>query len=269
MYNKIAQLEYKKEQLIEEIFIRTGDEDYITARWFFLNHLHRQFFWSAAQSLEKYLKASLILNGYPAKDYNHNIVDLFKEASGFAGSLIPQELEAPEQVKLFSEYAKLWGDPKTEKFVTRINELGNPSNRYDYFGIKLDASDIYKFDQIIFALRNITVKLDGIVDECDPAKTYADRIREYPNQQLRSFAPYLGEQDKAQRSIYESACENNFPFAPKSFVHQELPLTIRGSVPLIKIIFKNSKISIFCDLENWILKNFTISKKDLSRLKRK
>lgn len=265
-----SQLEEQKEQYVQEIFIDTGDEDYITARWLFLNQLSRQFFWSAAQSLEKYLKAALLLNGHSVKKYNHDLIGLFKKASNFARSLIPPHLKAPEQVRLFSENRNLWGDSATEKFISRIHEHGDPSNRYDYFGIILEPSDLYKLDQVVFALRNITCKLDEIADPSDPTKTCADRIREYPNQQLRRFGAHLVNQDKAKESVYLSACENNFPFAPKAFEHQEMPLRSHLTGSRLRVLFMNN-IANADLLRNWVrvINNITMSDRDLEKLKRR
>lgn len=43
--------------------------------------LQRAFYWAAAQSIEKYLKAFLLLNGHSTKKYKgHSIKDLFDDA---------------------------------------------------------------------------------------------------------------------------------------------------------------------------------------------
>jgi hypothetical protein len=105
--DKILKLKNQKTALVEEIFINTADEDYVMARWCFLNRLSRHFFWNAAQSLEKYLKAALLLNGFSSKGYNHNLVRLFHKAINFAGDIIPQQLKKPKQVKLFTDHEEL------------------------------------------------------------------------------------------------------------------------------------------------------------------
>lgn len=267
--NATAQFEVKKEQYVTEIFIDTGDEDYITARWLFLNGLSRQFFWSAAQSLEKYLKAALLLNGHPVKEgYGHNITKLFSKASSFVGDLIPENLEVPKQVKLFSTYKNFWGDSSTREFVSHIHKHGDPNNRYDYFGIKQGAGDLYKLDQVVFALRNIAIKLDRVVDPVDSTKTYADRIREYPGQQLRAFGEHLVEKDKAKLSVYMAACENNFPFAPKAFEHRELSLNDKGTVSSLEILFKNN-ITNSHALRTWVIENIPNIDKELKKLQRR
>lgn len=268
-----TEFETKKEQLVKEIFIDTADEDYITARWLFLNHLHRQFFWSAAQSLEKYLKAALLLNGRSAKEniekkqYRHNLVKLFETVSQFASDLIPPQLAAPPQVALYSQNKDLWGNPITKDFISHINEYGDPNNRYDYFGIQLEASDLHKLDQIVFALRNITFKLDAPFDPGTPTITFADQIRKHPDKQFRRFEEHLIAEREKQPSLYESARENNFPFAP-TYDHQELPLIIRGSVSTLEIIFKNPQLKYSAQLQQWAKDNIKLYDSEIKRLKR-
>ena len=117
-------------------------------------------------------------------------------------------------------------------------------------------------------MRNIAVKLDRVVDPVHPTKTYADRIREYPGQQLRAFAVHLVEQDKAKLSVYMSACENNFPFAPKAFEHQELSLNDKKTVSSLEILFKNN-ITNSHALRSWVIENITIFDKELKKLQRR
>jgi hypothetical protein len=38
-------------------------------------------------------------------------------------------------------------------FIDSVNKYGNPSNRYDYFGLLSGFSDLLKLDQVVFALR--------------------------------------------------------------------------------------------------------------------
>lgn len=153
------ELNCPKYVVVKELFIDTGDEDYVIARWCIFNRLSRQFFWNAAQAIEKYLKAALLLNGYSSKGYGHDLIALFCQVKRFAGDLIPQKLEAPKQVRLFADHRELWGDPTTREFIRRVNRYGHPSNRYNFFGFELGASDLYKLDQVVFPLWNLKTNL--------------------------------------------------------------------------------------------------------------
>jgi hypothetical protein len=52
-----------KHNLVLELFVRTADENYLTARWWAVNHLNTDFLWLSVHVLEKYLKAVLLLSG--------------------------------------------------------------------------------------------------------------------------------------------------------------------------------------------------------------
>ncbi|WP_024342605.1 hypothetical protein [Bradyrhizobium japonicum] len=53
-------VEASKNNLARELFVRTADENYVTARWCANNRLNTDFLWLAVHALEKYLKAVLV-----------------------------------------------------------------------------------------------------------------------------------------------------------------------------------------------------------------
>jgi hypothetical protein len=59
--------------VVHDLFVRTADENYITARSCAVNRLYTDFFWLAVHALEKYLKAVLLLNGSSSKGCVHNM----------------------------------------------------------------------------------------------------------------------------------------------------------------------------------------------------
>lgn len=240
----ISNVQKQKEKLIKELFIETGDEDYLMARWLYINDLPRQFFWSAAQALEKYLKAVILINGYSVQTYRHNLVKLFADVKRYNSGLIPVKLDAPSQVKAFSDpvYDDLWGDVSTENFVNHIYKDGDPSNRYDYFGIDQDFSDLYKLDQVVFALREILDKYIGIGEFKVPRNISGDYV--------------------FQSTTYE----NNFPFAPKEFKHQDIGPTSSKTVTSLRILFKNN-VQDSEVLRKWVKDNIRIKEYEISRLK--
>jgi HEPN domain-containing protein len=70
-------LEVLKQRIVAYALINTADEDYVTARWAFLNNISQNFFWHSAVSIEKYLKSGLLLNHRSAKSEGHDICTLF------------------------------------------------------------------------------------------------------------------------------------------------------------------------------------------------
>lgn len=67
-------------EIARQMFVATADQNYILARTAYFNELDVDFFWLSAHALEKYLKAILLLNGRSAKNYGHNIIDLYEDA---------------------------------------------------------------------------------------------------------------------------------------------------------------------------------------------
>jgi len=49
--------------VIYESFVVPGDQDYLMSRLLAQKGLPREFYWAAAQAIEKYLKAFLLING--------------------------------------------------------------------------------------------------------------------------------------------------------------------------------------------------------------
>jgi len=250
--------------LVKRIYIDTADEDYIVARWLFLNGLHRYFFWSASQALEKYLKAALLLNGRKISTTNHKLISMFLTLKSFAVGLIPVVLDPPSEVKWFADNESLWGDRTIEVFLAHIEKEGNANNRYNYVGVRSEFGDLYKFDQVVFALRNMAVRLEEVVDYGNVKKTYREIIREFPGQQLFAFGDGIANVDKLPRALYEAFCENNFVFSPKGFEHQTLQLVSEGRVSPLKVLFKVGAGAHSAALRAWAKKELGLKEQDFT-----
>jgi len=83
--------------LVHDLFVRTADENYITARWCAVNNLNTDFFWLAVHSLEKYFKAVILLNGGSSKKFRHDIVKLYAAVKTIAEQLLPKRLQQPPE----------------------------------------------------------------------------------------------------------------------------------------------------------------------------
>jgi len=51
---RIMNIQISKNDLVLELFVRTADENYITARWCAFNQLNIDFLWLSVHALEKY-----------------------------------------------------------------------------------------------------------------------------------------------------------------------------------------------------------------------
>jgi hypothetical protein len=175
--------------IIDETFLFTGDEDYLSARFLAFNQQHRAFYWSAAQCLEKYCKATLLLFGVPVKDFSHDIERMFQEIKKHDERFSNVALTLPNQLNEIKEF---WGSKKVGGFINIISKYGHPDNRYDYIGISFDPSTLFKLDQLVYLLRN------RITDRGLCAHTKLEP----------EMATYL--------------FNNNFSFAPDDFEHSSI-----------------------------------------------
>ena len=114
------------------------------------------FLWLAVHALEKYLKASLLVNGWSAKGQGHNIVRLYQEVKNYAGDLLPSTLQKPKNLQ-----TAYWHDEAADYFVERLLRQGNADARYGIFGYQKRHEDLHKLDQMVFACRRICQPLDA------------------------------------------------------------------------------------------------------------
>lgn len=254
-----------KDKYVTEMFIETADEDYILARWLFLSGMHRQFFWSAAQGLEKYLKAAVLLNGGKFKPRSHDLIGLYKNARLFAENLIPETLQLPEQAGLLPELTRVWGSLNTCDFIERVNINGQASNRYNTFGFEVNTADLYKLDQVVFAFRNIAIQLDRremFVGTDDSPK---ELLLKDPTRQLRPLTDKLCDLSTTTPDIYRAANEHNFSFASKSYKHSSLQQFTKASVSNLEILYKNN-IAHSGFLRKWLEDNVHLTPNERSAL---
>jgi HEPN domain-containing protein len=146
-----------KHSIVNELFIKTADENYVVARWCFFEGLDVDFFWLAVHAVEKYLKAVLLLNGRPTKSYGHNIPKLYAAIFPLASELLPQNLSKPRQ---FADNLH-WIDETPDLFLKRLYRGGRADNRYQLFGYVRHSEDLFKLDQMIFAIRSLCHQLDA------------------------------------------------------------------------------------------------------------
>ena len=128
----------EKHSIINEMFIATADDNYVLGRWSFHQHLNVDFFWLAVHSIEKYLKAALLMNGKSAKKYDHDITKLYAAVTPLAPELFLATLTKPEE----RMPAKYWHNELTEDFIARLYRDGKAHNRYQIFGYSRHSEDL-------------------------------------------------------------------------------------------------------------------------------
>lgn len=146
--------------VIYESFVVTADQDYLTARLLAKSGLYRAFYWAAAQSIEKYLKAFLLLRGESVRDGTHDVEQLYTKACKLDNSLQsisvdPHDLlSVPEYAR---DYLKIFS---TIEFLREIDKFGRPDNRYNSFGVDFNTGCLFALDHFVFSLREKTIVPD-------------------------------------------------------------------------------------------------------------
>lgn len=146
--------------VIYESFVVTADQDYLTARLLAQSGLYRAFYWAAAQSIEKYLKAFLLLRGESVKDGTHGVRNLFARASTLDVSLLAFTIE-PHALLPVPEHARAYLKTfSTAEFLRDIDRFGHPDNRYNSFGVDFNSGYLFALDHFIFCIRGAMVVPD-------------------------------------------------------------------------------------------------------------
>jgi hypothetical protein len=256
----------EKHSIVNELFIVTADENYVVARWCYQHELRVDFFWLAVHSLEKYLKAALLLNGLPAKGYGHNIVKLFGDVWSLAPELLPTILVKPSQYEI-----EFWYDETTEKFIERLYADGQADNRYQLFGYSLHMEDLFKVDQIVFAIRRLCQPLEahflakkrpGVPDQSRRERM----IKDHPSSaNLYSRLEQVASGSRGK--ILQQALLNwNFSFAPPDYPHTAIVYSTASQNPvLVRRLFDpleaGSQNFVKADaLWKWVKDNIHLSK---------
>jgi hypothetical protein len=146
--------------VIYESFVVTADQDYLTARLLAKSGLYRAFYWAAAQAIEKYLKAFLLLRGESVRDETHYVEALYTKACTLDASLRSITIE-PHNLLSVPEYArdhlKVFS---TIEFLQNIDKFGRPDNRYNSFCVDFNTGCLFALDHFVFSLREKTIVPD-------------------------------------------------------------------------------------------------------------
>ncbi|MBA3070380.1 MAG: hypothetical protein FP825_18125 [Hyphomonas sp.] len=157
--------EASRRDIIRRTFLETADATYITARWQFLNGLPFEFYWNALHALEKYLKATLLLNRTKADDINHDIVRAFDRAQlKFGEALLPNVWPAAltDRIKQITS-----GNARrrlryagAKSYIENLKAHGGAEARYAMSSHVLNTTDLYCFDLTVFLVRRLAQDLD-------------------------------------------------------------------------------------------------------------
>lgn len=204
-----------KHDIIRRLFVDTADETYIVARWCYAARLDVDFFWNAVHALEKYLKAVLLFNGRSSRNYGHDITRLYTKVASFAGELLPSRLEQPGELDTSN-----WRSDTPVEFIAYLYRNGRDHNRYQVYGYFRYRQEVFKLDQLVFAIRRLCCPLDAPIAK-PGRETHRAALTESPTLHLQTSASLETIiRGKRQRDIARDALLNlNMPFAPTDFEH--------------------------------------------------
>lgn len=140
-----------KTVFIRASLLRTADHNYVLSRHAFLRGMALDGFWMAAHAVEKYLKASLLLNGKDTRFYTHDLGELWKAHKKMAKGFMPEHFVEPRgsTQTLLTE----WGNQTLDQFIEYLARFGSPDNRYQLVGYLYDSLVLTRIDQLVFFIR--------------------------------------------------------------------------------------------------------------------
>lgn len=145
------------EHLVWSMYVEPMDSNYVIARWCIHNKLHRDFYWNAAQCIEKAMKASILLNTMESvSSLGHDLLAANRIVKTYSGHVLPNTLARsarsprPAHQRWFE-----WRDINLEDFIEQIARLGNANNRYGAYSFGVESFDVIRFDATFFNLRRL------------------------------------------------------------------------------------------------------------------
>ena len=222
-----------KHSIIKELYIATADDNYVAARWCYLEGLDVDFLWLAVHCLEKYMKAALLLNGHSAKSYGHDIRTLYADVQPLAPELLPSTLLKPQALDV-----DFWHVESAEQFIERLYRDGQADNRYQLFGYVRHAEDLFKLDEMIFCTRRLCQPIEAhfLAKKRDnvPDKSRRDWMRR-DRRQFTNLMSKLEDTIAGKRGteLQHSLLNHNFSFAPSGYEHTPISFGWSSQNPVL------------------------------------
>lgn len=144
--------EERKSVLIQSCSLEMADMDYLTARWAYGNGIFHNFYWSAAQCVEKYLKAALLYNGCPVKDFGHNLKRLYAAVGEIDPEFQMSTISMPKTTGMGRE---AWHGKPMTLFIDYLNRYGSPDARYSLIGTFINGPVVHPLDSLCALIRRL------------------------------------------------------------------------------------------------------------------
>ncbi len=261
----LAETDVYARSMVWRMYRDAADEDYLMARSAIRQKLHYQFFWNAQQALEKYLKCSIILNGGKDEGFGHKLSPMWARMEFIAPELLPLVLCPPFYIpdEFRPHYRRF--EP-ADKFIKRMEQAGDPNNRYRYYSITTDEYDLHKFDEVCFQLRRTCFPLNMPYAESE--KTYRQMLTEDPSLQPHSFQ-FLKPSSKEEYKLREEALRwRNFSFyEDEAITQREITNSVGAVNGEFYLALKRGKKGL--DALNWVTSKVYLSRLDARQISEK
>ena len=138
-------LEERKSILIQRRFLEMADVDYLSARWAYSNGMFHNFYWLAAQCIEKYLKAALLYNCRSVKNVGHDLKALFLAVGEINQEFNASTISMPYTTGMGRD---AWHEKPMALFVDYLHRYGSPDARYSLNDTFINGPVIHPLDSL-------------------------------------------------------------------------------------------------------------------------
>jgi hypothetical protein len=141
-------------EVIYESFVIPGDQDYLMARLLALKGLPRGFYWAAAQTVEKYLKALLLMRGCGVASYRgHPLLSLLNAAISVEPSLGKVDISRHQSIAVSEKNSALLQQFSVNELLVDLESHGASDNRYNAVGIEYNTGHLFALDSFAHHVR--------------------------------------------------------------------------------------------------------------------
>lgn len=242
----LARAEASIVKVIYQSFVIPADEDYLTARLLFKAKLYRGFYWSAAQCIEKYLKAFLLINDISVKDKNHFINHLFKEAIKIYKELEKIDFAIHPDINIEKFMYDQMDILSLEIFLKDIEKYGHADNRYNTSGVDFTIGHLFALDKFVFLLR-------GKIEVPD----ISDSFKQFDSNSKSVFEVY-------NPWFCKDGLQNQ-----KRFPNKDFPIPWALSSSWLNVLNKNHEDPAYSLALKWLNEKMKLPKDVISTLKKK
>jgi len=216
--------------VIYESFVVPGDQDYLMSRLLAQKGLPRGFYWAAAQAIEKYLKAFLLMNDEGVKKFKaHPIKELFKAASRIDTSFADLSILPHHSIQVDHSVSHHLKRFTIQDFIDELEKHGSADNRYNTIGVEYNTGHLCAMDSLSFQVRR--------------------KIGAIPiNESFNKLSPDLITTFEKLNPWFQTGIDH----APSQIPSDEFPIQYSSNVTKFEILTKNESNPAYSLALQWL-----------------